>query len=87
VGLSADAWDDIWALTDEFYDVQRDYAEAELRRRERIALFRMNGALNPSSPIYWFCDTFSDKRYLRLPRNFRRFWPRHDEVTPARAPR
>ena len=22
-------WDDIWTLTNEFYDVERDYAEAE----------------------------------------------------------
>jgi hypothetical protein len=38
-------WDDIWALTSEFYDVERDYVEAELRRRQSIAMFRMNGAL------------------------------------------
>ncbi len=127
-------WDDIWTLTDEFFDVERGYAEAELRKRERIALFRMNGALlgmasitiygekfrgrrvavintshvlirenwrgrnllqklgfrtflatrlrYPLRPIYWFFDTFSYKSYLLLPRNFRRFWPRHDEPTP-----
>ena len=132
--LSSRDWDDIWALTDEFYDVEREYAEAELRKRERIALFRMNGALLgmasitiyaekfrgrrvavintshvlirenwrgrnllqklgfrtflatrlrfPLRPIYWFFDTFSYKSYLLLPRNFRRFWPRHDEPTP-----
>jgi hypothetical protein len=132
--LSPDDWNDIWALTHEFFDVERDYAEAELRRRERIALFRMNGALlgmasitiytdkfrgrriavintshvlirenwrgrnliqklgfrtflatrlrYPLRPIYWFFDTFSYKSYLLLPRNFRRFWPRHDEPTP-----
>lgn len=132
--LSPADWDDIWALTHEFFDVERDYAEAELRRRERIALFRMNGALlgmasitiypekfrgrriavintshvlirenwrgrnliqrlgfrtflatrlrYPLRPIYWFFDTFSYKSYLLLPRNFRRFWPRHDEPTP-----
>jgi len=129
-------WDDIWALTDEFFEVERDFAEAELRRRERIALFRMNGALLgmasitvyaetfrgrrvavintshvlirenwrgrnliqklgfrtflatrarfPFLPIYWFFDTFSYKSYLLLPRNFRRYWPRHDEPTPER---
>jgi hypothetical protein len=132
--LSPGDWDDVWALTHEFYDVERDYAEAELRRRERIALFRMNGALlgmasitiyaekfrgrriavintshvlirenwrgrnliqklgfrtflatrlrYPLRPIYWFFDTFSYKSYLLLPRNFRHFWPRHDEPTP-----
>jgi hypothetical protein len=132
--LTPGDWDDIWALTSEFYDVERDYAEAELNRRERIALFRMNGALLgmasitiytenfrgrrvvvintshvlirenwrgrnliqklgfrtflatrarfPFRPIYWFFDTFSYKSYLLLPRNFRRFWPRHDAPTP-----
>jgi hypothetical protein len=132
--LTPGDWDDIWTLTDEFYDVERAYAEAELRKRERIALFRMNGALlgmasitiydeefrgrrvtvintshvlirenwrgrnliqklgfrtflgarlrHPFRPIYWFFDTFSYKSYLLLPRNFRRFWPRHDEPTP-----
>jgi len=43
--LTPAEWDDIWTLTAEFYDVERDYAEAELRRRQSIALFRMNGAL------------------------------------------
>jgi len=38
-------WDDIWVLTSEFYDVEREYAEAELHRRQRIALFRMGEAL------------------------------------------
>ena len=38
-------WDEIWTLTQEFYDVERGYAEAELRKRQRIAFFRMNGAL------------------------------------------
>jgi hypothetical protein len=38
-------WEEIWTLTQEFYDVERGYAEAELRKRQRIAFFRMNGAL------------------------------------------
>lgn len=38
-------WNEIWVLTQEFFDVERDYAEAELRRRQTIALFRMNDAL------------------------------------------
>jgi hypothetical protein len=127
-------WEEIWQLTSEFYDVERDYAEAELRRRHSIAMFRMNGALlgmaaidtypakfrgrriavistahvlirenwrgrnlvqklglrsflkarlrYPLRPIYWFFDTFSYKSYLLLPRNFRTYWPRYDQVTP-----
>ena len=132
--LTAAQWDEIWSLTNEFYDVERDYAEAELRRRQNVALFRMNGALlgmaaidalpvefrgralvaittthvlirenwrgrnliqklgfriflrtrlrYPLRPIYWFFDSISYKGYLLLPRNFRRFWPRHDAPTP-----
>jgi hypothetical protein len=38
-------WDDIWLLTQEFFDVERAYVEAELRKRQSIALFRMNDAL------------------------------------------
>jgi hypothetical protein len=136
--LTPAQWDEIWILTQEFFDVERAFAEAELRSRQRVALFRMNGALlgmaaidvfterfrgrsqdvihtshvllrenwrgrnllqklgwrtflarrarHPFRPIYWFFDTFSYKSYLLLPRNFREFWPRHDQPTPeARA--
>ena len=38
-------WDEIWTLTGEFYEIERTYAEADLRRRASIAMFRMNGAL------------------------------------------
>lgn len=43
--LSPAQWEEIWLLTREFYDVEREYAEAELRRRQTIAMFRMNGVL------------------------------------------
>jgi hypothetical protein len=43
--ISPAEWHDIWSLTSEFFDVERDYAEAELRKRQSIAMFRMNGAL------------------------------------------
>ncbi len=36
----------------------------------------------PFRPIYWFFDTFSYKSYLLLPRNFRTYWPRHEQPTP-----
>ena len=55
-------WDDIWTLTNEFYDVERDYAEAELRRRERVALFRMNGALLGMASIGVWTATFRGRR-------------------------
>ncbi len=38
-------WEEIWVLTSEFYDVEREYAEAELRRRQSIVLFRLGDAL------------------------------------------
>ncbi len=134
VALTAAQWEEIWVLTQEFFDVERHYAETELRKRQRVALFHMNGALlgmvaldvyragfrgrplvvistthvllrenwrgrnllqrlgwrtflsarlrHPLLPIYWFFDTFSYKSYLLLPRNFRHFWPRHDQPTP-----
>jgi hypothetical protein len=43
--LTAAYWEQIWILTQEFFEVQRDHAESELRMRQRIALFHMNGAL------------------------------------------
>jgi len=43
--LSQAQWDEIWTLTEEFYDVERPFAEAELRRRQSIAMFRMNDSL------------------------------------------
>ena len=43
--ITAAGWDDIWTLTSEFFNVERSYAEAELRKRQSIAMFRMNGAL------------------------------------------
>lgn len=43
--LTSRDWDDLWLLTGEFYDVERGHAEAELRRRQSIATFRMEGAL------------------------------------------
>jgi hypothetical protein len=44
-GLSQRHWDEIWTLTEEFFDVEREFAETELRRRQRIAMFRMNDSL------------------------------------------
>jgi hypothetical protein len=60
--LSARDWDEIWALTDEFFDVERAYAEAELRRRQRIALFRMNGALLGMACISTYPAKFRGRR-------------------------
>ena len=56
--LTLPMWDEIWTLTSEFYDVEREYAEMELRRRSRIALFRMNGALLGMASIDTYPTTF-----------------------------
>ncbi len=43
--LTPAQWNDIWVLTQEFFEVEREFAEAELRQRQSIALFHMNDAL------------------------------------------
>jgi hypothetical protein len=37
----------------------------------------------PFAKAYWFFDTFSYKSYLIPARNFREFWPRRNQPTPA----
>ncbi len=41
----------------------------------------------PTLPVYMVYGTFSYKSYLMLPRNFRTFWPRPEQPTPAREQR
>jgi hypothetical protein len=55
-------WDDIWTLTSEFFDVERAYAEAELRKRQSIAMFRMNGALLGMAAIDIYPARFRGRR-------------------------
>jgi hypothetical protein len=62
--LSASQWNDIWELTCEFYDVERGYAEAELRRRQSIALFVMNGALLGMASIDVYPARFRGRRLM-----------------------
>jgi hypothetical protein len=56
--LTPAQWDEIWILTQEFFDVERGFAEAELRSRHRVALFRMNGALLGMAAIDVFTELF-----------------------------
>ena len=56
------AWDEIWTLTAEFFDVERDYALAELRKRQSIAMFRMNGALLGMAAIDIYPAKFRGRR-------------------------
>ena len=37
------AWDEIWQLTQRYYDCERDYAEARLKERQLTALVRAGG--------------------------------------------
>jgi hypothetical protein len=56
--LTPHDWDDIWLLTSEFFDVERAYAEAELRRRQSIAMFRMDEALLGMAAIDIYPEEF-----------------------------
>jgi hypothetical protein len=53
-------------LTEEFYDVERGYAEAELHRCGNIALFRMNGALLGLATIDVVPAEFRGRRLVAL---------------------
>jgi hypothetical protein len=64
--LTPAQWDDIWILTQEFYEVDRAYAEAELRRRQRIALFRMNDALLGMAAIDIVPTNFRGRRVIAI---------------------
>ncbi len=64
--LTPAQWDDIWVLTQEFFDVERAYAEAELRRRQRVALFHMNDALLGMASIDVFDEVFRGRRVTAI---------------------
>jgi hypothetical protein len=64
--LTARDWDDIWLLTSEFYDVEREYAEGELRRRQNIAMFRMGDALLGMAAIDTYLTTFRGRNIVVL---------------------
>jgi len=38
--VTAVNWDEIWSLTQTFYDTQRSYVEQKLKKRQRMVLFR-----------------------------------------------
>jgi hypothetical protein len=64
--ISPAQWEEIWTLTQEFYDVERDYAEAELHKRQSIALFRMNGALLGMAAIDAHEHEFRGRRIVAI---------------------
>jgi hypothetical protein len=59
-------WDEIWLLTSEFYDVERDYAERELRRRQDIATFHLGDALIGMAVIDTCLTTFRGRNIVVL---------------------
>ena len=60
--LTSSIWDEIWTLTAEFYDIERAYAEAELRKRQSVALIRMNDALLGMASIDIYPARFRGRR-------------------------
>lgn len=64
--ISTAQWEEIWTLTQEFYDVEREYAFAELRNRQSIALFRMNGALLGMAAIDVHQHEFRGRRIVAI---------------------
>jgi hypothetical protein len=41
--ITPQTWNEIWQLTQSFYDTERSYAEGKLREHQRTALFRSRG--------------------------------------------
>jgi hypothetical protein len=60
--LTQSMWDEIWTLTNDFYDVERSYAENELRRRDSVAMFRMNGALLGMASLHIYPAAFRGRK-------------------------
>lgn len=60
--LTRSMWDEIWTLTNDFFEVERSYAESELRRRDSVAMFRMNGALLGMASIHIYPATFRGRK-------------------------
>lgn len=60
--LTRTLWDEIWSLTAEFYEVEREYAESELRKRQQVALFRVAGRLQGMVSLDVYPATFGGRR-------------------------
>jgi hypothetical protein len=56
-------WDEIWGLTQAYYDTDRDYAEGWLRTHQRIGLFRSgDDELVGMASVDVFTETFRGRR-------------------------
>jgi hypothetical protein len=63
--------------------IRENWRGRNLIQKLGFRTFLATRARFPFRPIYWFFDTFSYKSYLLLPRDFRQYWPRHDQATPG----
>jgi hypothetical protein len=61
-----------------------EYRGHNLIQKLGLRVFLKTRLRFPFRSIYWFFDTYSYKGYLLLPRNFRKFWPHPERVTPER---
>jgi hypothetical protein len=55
-------WDEIWGLTQAYYDTDRGYAEAWLRKRQRIGLFRAGDELVGMASVDVHAEEFRGRR-------------------------
>jgi hypothetical protein len=64
--ITPQTWNEIWGLTQSFYDTERPYAEGKLREHQRTALFRARGdrALVGMASLDVYPVVFQDRRLL-----------------------
>ncbi len=55
-------WDEIWALTREYFDTDRDYVEHWLKAHQQVGLFRHRGELVGMASVDVFAETFRGRR-------------------------
>jgi len=61
--VTSRTWDEIWGLTQAYYDTDRDYAEGWLRTHQRIGLFRSgDDELVGMASVDVFTETFRGRR-------------------------
>jgi hypothetical protein len=62
------AWDEIWEISQFHYEMERDYAEATLKKRQRIALLRSgaDGALVGMAALDTYAVSFDGRRIAAI---------------------
>jgi len=66
--ISAATWDEIWSLTQTFYDTQRSYVEQKLKKRQRMVLFRgrRDGTLIGTASIDIYPSLFQGRKLVAI---------------------